>query len=125
MSIVIGMPVFLNPDGNEGAAFGEDEVADFVRLGKGLGHAYRAAILVACAAPGAGLQRPVKLSKQLGLPLSVASYHVRELAELGLLELRAMSTVRGAVAHDYVVADGVAEALDALRRARPGVNAVT
>lgn len=48
---------------------------------------------------------PVELAKQLDLPLGVVSYHVRVLAQAGLLELHSRTYVRGAVQHHYRARD--------------------
>lgn len=121
------MHVFLSPGETapSGRALSPDEQVELlVNLGKGMGHPARARILLLCAAAGPTLQRPVGLARELDLPLGVVSYHVRTLAELGLLVLKAMTTVRGAVAHDYVVAEGVPPALEGLMRAaRPPSSA--
>ncbi|HZO36477.1 MAG TPA: helix-turn-helix domain-containing protein [Solirubrobacteraceae bacterium] len=96
-------------------AFAPDpRVERLVSLGRAVGHPARARILLACAEAGDQLQRPVTLARELRLPLGVVSYHVRTLAGLGLLVLRSTATVRGAVAHDYAVADGLGPALRAL-----------
>ena len=91
----------------------ERRVERLVSLGRAFGHPARARILIACAEAG-DVRRPVTLARELELPLGVVSYHVRTLARLGLLILRSTAQVRGAVAHDYVVADEVAPALRAL-----------
>ena len=44
---------------------------------------------------------PVDLAEELGEPLGVVSYHVRQLAAAGLLELASRSFRRGAVKHHY------------------------
>jgi len=44
---------------------------------------------------------PVDLAEELAEPLGVVSYHVRQLAAAGLLELAARSFRRGAVKHHY------------------------
>jgi DNA-binding transcriptional ArsR family regulator len=105
------------PNDDKDKAPPDPEAELLVRLGKGLGHPSRAAILMLCARRSPALQRPVVIARDLKLPLGVVSYHVRALADLGLLVLKAMTTVRGAVAHDYAAAEGVPKALDALMRA--------
>jgi hypothetical protein len=92
----------------------ERRVERLVSLGRAFGHPARARILIACAEAGHDVRRPVVLARELGLPLGVVSYHVRTLASMGLLILRSTATVRGAVAHDYVVADDVVPVLRAL-----------
>ncbi len=114
------MHVFLSPDEPSGPSrelTAAEQVDLLVNLGKGMGHPARARILLLCAAASPSMQRPVTLARELELPLGVVSYHVRTLADLGLLVLKAMTTVRGAVAHDYVIAEGVPPALDGLMRA--------
>ena len=44
---------------------------------------------------------PVDLAEELDEPLGVVSYHVRQLATAGLLELSGRSFRRGAVKHHY------------------------
>ncbi|HVW17419.1 MAG TPA: winged helix-turn-helix domain-containing protein [Solirubrobacteraceae bacterium] len=97
-----------------------EDARRLVRLGKGLAHPVRAAVLVAIADAGPSPLRPVALARRLGLSLGVVSYHVRSLAALGLIELHSTEQVRGAVAHDYVAAEGVRVAVDGLRRAAHG-----
>ena len=113
------MNSFATPDPSSGARSElttDRRVERLVSLGRAVGHPARARILIACAEAGDDLRRPVALARELGLPLGVVSYHVRTLASLGLLILRSTATVRGAVAHDYAVADEVAPALRALTR---------
>jgi DNA-binding transcriptional ArsR family regulator len=50
---------------------------------------------------------PVDLTAELGAPLGVVSYHVRALAQAGLLELCGRSFHRGAVKHHYRVTERV------------------
>jgi hypothetical protein len=88
-----------------------------VTFGRAIGHPARARILLAYADAADDVRRPVALARELELPLGVVSYHVRTLAGLGLLVLRATTTVRGAVAHDYAVADDLAPALRSQARA--------
>jgi DNA-binding transcriptional ArsR family regulator len=56
----------------------------------------------------------VDLAKELSFNLGVVSYHVKVLEDLGLVELRGTHQVRGALAHEYALADGVAAALGRL-----------
>lgn len=87
-----------------------------VALGRALGHPTRSAVLrFYCQAPEA-LHSPVEASKELGLPLGVVSYHVRVLAQLGIMRLERTGQARGAVVHEYAVAPGVAAAVEALAR---------
>lgn len=120
------MDSFATPEPSSGRPAkraGELQVEQLVTLGRAVGHPARARILLACAGADGGVRRPVVLARELELPLGVVSYHVRTLARLGLLVLRATSTVRGAVAHDYAIADGVAPALRTLTRATVPGNA--
>jgi DNA-binding transcriptional ArsR family regulator len=73
---------------------------------------------------------PVELSDKLGLPLGSVSYHVRMLADAGLLHQTGESYVRGAVQHHYVIApegsagvvSAIEELLDLAKRARKAVK---
>ena len=49
---------------------------------------------------------PVELSRELGASLGVVSYHVRVLADAGLVELARTTARRGAIQHHYRLADG-------------------
>jgi DNA-binding transcriptional ArsR family regulator len=50
---------------------------------------------------------PVELSRELGASLGVVSYHVRVLAEAGVVELARTTARRGAIQHHYrLAADG-------------------
>ena len=113
------MSSFSTPGTSSGArpeSSNEHLVERLVSLGRAVGHPARARILIACAESDDDVRRPVALARELGMPLGVVSYHVRTLANLGLLILRSTATVRGAVAHDYAVAEEVAPALRALTR---------
>jgi DNA-binding transcriptional ArsR family regulator len=68
------------------------------KLVKGLGHPVRTECLTILAERTAS---PRELSELLNHDLSNVSYHVRVLVELGLAELVAEESVRGAVAHFY------------------------
>jgi DNA-binding transcriptional ArsR family regulator len=48
---------------------------------------------------------PIELARELDEPLGLISYHVRVLAQAGLLELSRRSFVRGAVQHHYRAKD--------------------
>jgi DNA-binding transcriptional ArsR family regulator len=71
---------------------------DDPRLEKALAHPLRVRIL-------ADLERrtssPRELSDELGEPLGNVSYHVRQLAGLGLVKLVKTTPRRGAVEHHY------------------------
>jgi DNA-binding transcriptional ArsR family regulator len=68
------------------------------RLVKALAHPLRVQILGVLEERVAS---PSDLSQELGAPLGNVSYHVRTLAELGLLKLVRRRTRRGAVEHYY------------------------
>ncbi len=68
------------------------------KLVKGLGHPVRVECLTVLAKRVAS---PRQLSEILDHDLSNISYHIRVLDELGLIELVAEESVRGAVAHFY------------------------
>jgi DNA-binding transcriptional ArsR family regulator len=68
------------------------------RVVKALNHPLRVAILRAIEVERAS---PVELSRQLEAPLGVVSYHVRVLADLGLIKLVKRTPRRGAVEHHY------------------------
>ena len=93
-----------------------DLEARLVSLGRALAHPVRAAVLRYCCRDADRLHSPVELSRALGVALGVVSYHVRVLADLGMLELRRTGQARGAVVHEYGIADGVAVAVEALAR---------
>ena len=48
---------------------------------------------------------PKEISKEIKVPLSNVSYHVRVLGELGLIEIVEEESVRGSVAHFYKAAE--------------------
>lgn len=50
---------------------------------------------------------PTELSRRLGEPLGTISYHVRVLADLGLLRLVEQAPRRGAIEHYYEAAPGL------------------
>ncbi len=89
---------------------------------RALAHPLRVRILEAA---GAGAEvSPVELAERLGEPLGVVSYHVRTLADAGLLELAGTSFRRGAVKHHYRVAPGLGLTAR-LRTTREGAAAAT
>ena len=92
------------------------------RVVKALNHPLRVEILRAIEVDRAS---PVELSRRLDAPLGVVSYHVRVLADLGLIKLVKRTPRRGAVEHHYeakapvLLDDNVWKALPkAARRAR-------
>jgi DNA-binding transcriptional ArsR family regulator len=92
------------------------------RVVKALNHPLRVEILRAIEVDRAS---PVELSRRLEAPLGVVSYHVRVLADLGLIKLVKRTPRRGAVEHHYeakapvLLDDNVWKALPkAARRAR-------
>ena len=48
---------------------------------------------------------PVELAKELGASLGVVSYHVRVLADAGVVELSRTTARRGAIQHHYRLTD--------------------
>jgi DNA-binding transcriptional ArsR family regulator len=75
------------------------------RLVKALAHPLRIEILRILEDQTAA---PKHLAKTLGVPVTNISYHVKALAELGLIELDELTHVRGAVQHTYRSAGKVA-----------------
>ena len=65
---------------------------------RALAHPLRVRLVSELAAREAS---PVELARDLDQPLGVVSYHVRVLAEAGLLELSNRTFKRGAVQHHY------------------------
>ena len=72
---------------------------------RAMAHPLRARILAAL--DGQELS-PVELAKRLGASLGVVSYHVRVLADAGVVELSRTSARRGAIQHHYRLRDGAA-----------------
>lgn len=68
------------------------------RIVRALGHPLRARILVEL---DEGIASPSELSEKLGERIGTVSYHVRVLADLGLLRLVKKTPRRGAVEHHY------------------------
>src|SRR5688572_33241604 len=69
---------------------------------RAMAHPMRGRILAALD----GQERsPVELAKQLGASLGVVSYHVRVLADAGLVELARTTARRGAIQHHYRLGD--------------------
>lgn len=77
-----------------------DSAADITdaRVIKALGHPLRVRILRELEGE---VGSPVELSRKLGAPLGVVSYHVRYLADLGLVRLVGQTPRRGAVENHY------------------------
>ena len=68
------------------------------RGSRALAHPIRARIV---AVLGDGELSPVELAKELDNSLGVVSYHVRMLADAGVLELARTTSRRGAIQHHY------------------------
>ena len=68
------------------------------RLVKALGHPLRIQILAILEERVAS---PSQIAEELGAPLGNVSYHVRQLAELGLISLVKETPVRGTLEHYY------------------------
>lgn len=68
-----------------------------------VGHPYRVEILRRFLATGTAT--PTDLATALGRPLSTLSYHVRFLADRGIVRLAGRTQRRGAVAHHYQLTD--------------------
>jgi DNA-binding transcriptional ArsR family regulator len=75
------------------------------RVHRALAHPLRVRILEAAA--DRDEVSPVELATELGESLGVVSYHVRTLADAGLLELSGTSFRRGAVKHHYRATDAL------------------
>jgi DNA-binding transcriptional ArsR family regulator len=74
-----------------------------------LGHPLRRAVLRRLEAnPNGGLS-PSEMAKELNAPLALLSYHVRVLAESGVLKLVKTRPRRGAVEHYYKRAGNAAD----------------
>ena len=71
---------------------------------RAMAHPLRARILALL--DGGGERSPVELARELDAPLGVVSYHVRVLADAGLVELARTSARRGAIQHHYKLRDG-------------------
>jgi DNA-binding transcriptional ArsR family regulator len=76
------------------------------RLIKALGHPMRTRIL---GLLGERIASPSELSEELGAPVQNVSYHVRELAKLGLIELVRTTQRRGALEHHYTAVPCICE----------------
>lgn len=98
----------------------QDGVARSVH--RALAHPLRVRILEAARA-GEEIS-PVELADTLGEPLGVVSYHVRMLADSGLLELAGTSFRRGAVKHHYRAAPALGLTAR-VRTTREGAAATT
>lgn len=77
---------------------GTVQQAEQITVAKALSHPLRATLLQLL---GEGQASPNELAKRLQEPLTNVSYHVRQLNELGLLELVATEPRRGALEHFY------------------------
>jgi DNA-binding transcriptional ArsR family regulator len=67
-------------------------------IAQALSHPLRARALAILAERTA---TPKELAQELGAPLPHMSYHIRTLAELGLIRLDHTTPQRGAIAHHY------------------------
>lgn len=74
---------------------------DWQSLARANTHPLRISILEVLGIDGGRTLSPKDLSIELQAPLSTVNYHVTELANAGLLELRGERQVRGAVEHFY------------------------
>jgi DNA-binding transcriptional ArsR family regulator len=72
---------------------------------RAMAHPMRARILAAL--DGRELS-PVELARELDASLGVISYHVRVLADAGVVELARTTARRGAIQHHYRLRDGAA-----------------
>ena len=68
-----------------------------------VGHSSRVTILRHLLATGTAT--PTDIASMLGLPLSTVAYHVRFLADRGIVRLAGRTQRRGAVAHHYQLTD--------------------
>lgn len=87
---------------------------------KALSNPKRVAVLEALITTDGLESSPAKLAEQVGESLGQVSYHVRQLAEAGLIEETRTQPVRGAVQHFYRPRPGaerVVAAIAALRDA--------
>ena len=75
-----------------------------VRVQRAMAHPLRARILAAL--DGGEELSPVELARALSVSLGVVSYHVRVLAEAGVVELARTTPRRGAIQHHYRLVDG-------------------
>ena len=69
---------------------------------RAMAHPMRARIL---AALHGGERSPVELARDLDASLGVVSYHVRVLADAGVIELARTTARRGAIQHHYRLSD--------------------
>jgi DNA-binding transcriptional ArsR family regulator len=70
-------------------------------IAKALAHPVRLRILAALDGREAS---PVELAAEVGAPLTHVSFHVRQLADAGLITQTSTRSVRGAVQHFYRLA---------------------
>jgi DNA-binding transcriptional ArsR family regulator len=70
-------------------------------IAKALSHPLRVQLLSALDGREAS---PVQLAEEIGAPLTLVSFHVRRLADAGLITQTGTRPVRGAVEHFYRVA---------------------
>lgn len=92
-----------------------DGLVRFAALFAKIGHPVRLLVLLAASD---GEVSPVRFAGANGdASLGVASYHFRELADLGLIEERRTIQRRGATEHIYVITEKGRRMLDALQAA--------
>jgi DNA-binding transcriptional ArsR family regulator len=79
---------------------------DWEHVGRATLHGTKIKILEHLVAAGTDVS-PREISEAIGVSLGATSYHVRQLAEMGLIDLSRTEPRRGALAHFYVPARGV------------------
>lgn len=82
---------------------------------KALSNPKRLAVLEALIASDGAESSPNRLSEQVGEPLGQIAYHVRQLAEAGLIEEARTQPVRGTLEHFYRPRRGADRVLAAVR----------
>ena len=82
---------------------------------KALGHPLRRMVLRRLEANNNGGASPSELAREFNVPLTHMSYHIRTLAETGVIRLVKTTPRRGAVEHHYKRAAGAAVYKQAMR----------
>ena len=90
------MPISSSGFGEGAARNGVEE-----RVAHALAHPLRTRLLLELSH---AIASPSQLSRRTGASLATVSYHVRQLAGLGYLELVELVEVRGGARHDYRLA---------------------